>query len=533
MRNNQAEMDRGSSSAKKRRRNYDESYLKFGFTYVEKDGCQHPKCVICLKVLSVESMLPSKLKRHLMSTHSSLSDKPREFFARKLAGFQRQAASISTAFTIPSKVQLASFKVAYRIARAKKPHTIAENLILPAAIDMVSIMIGEPASKSLQKIPLSNNTIARRIDKIALDVNDQLMSAIRGKVFALQLDEATDSNKDAHLICYVRFIGDDNVPVEDLFFCRPITESCRAANLFEIVNNFIESNGIEWKMCVGICTDGARAMSGSYGGLRKKMCDDAGAEHNALLFYCSARWLSKGKVLLRVYELRNEIANYLQEEKHQQAANFKDVNFLTNLAYLCDIFGKLNHLNTTLQGKYTHAFGLFDKITGFRKKFKYFLKQHLMENFISHNLENDNKDVIYEHLDNLSMHFEHYFPENMGQHDWIRYPFNSSLIIPDCFSTSEAEQFADLASDFTLKTKFESSEIFQFWSNTCQEYPQVRDKALRVLLPFATSYLCEAGFSAVASIKTKYRSRLDIEIEMRVCISSIPPRFEKMCSEHQ
>uniref|UniRef100_F6WI06 Zinc finger protein n=1 Tax=Ciona intestinalis TaxID=7719 RepID=F6WI06_CIOIN len=248
MRNNQAEMDRGSSSAKKRRRNYDESYLKFGFTYVEKDGCQHPKCVICLKVLSVESMLPSKLKRHLMSTHSSLSDKPREFFARKLAGFQRQAASISTAFTIPSKVQLASFKVAYRIARAKKPHTIAENLILPAAIDMVSIMIGEPASKSLQKIPLSNNTIARRIDKIALDVNDQLMSAIRGKVFALQLDEATDSNKDAHLICYVRFIGDDNVPVEDLFFCRPITESCRAANLFEIVNNFIESNGIEWKM---------------------------------------------------------------------------------------------------------------------------------------------------------------------------------------------------------------------------------------------------------------------------------------------
>ncbi|QQP52966.1 Transposase [Caligus rogercresseyi] len=29
---------------------------------------------------------------------------------------------------------------------------------------------------------------------------------------------------------------------------------------------------------------------------------------------------------------------------------------------------------------------------------------------------------------------------------------------------------------------------------------------------FATSYLCEIGFSAVASIKTKYRSKLDIKM---------------------
>ena len=31
------------------------------------------------------------------------------------------------------------------------------------------------------------------------------------------------------------------------------------------------------------------------------LCDELGAEHNNLLFYCNARWLSKGKVLLRVY----------------------------------------------------------------------------------------------------------------------------------------------------------------------------------------------------------------------------------------
>ena len=53
-------------------------------------------------------------------------------------------------------------------------------------------------------------------------------------------------------------------------------------------------------------------------------------------------------------------------------------------------------------------------------------------------------------------------------------------------------------------------------------------KALRVLLPFATSYLCEVGFSAVAVIMSKYRNKIDIEREMRVAISNIVPRFDKM-----
>ena len=65
------------------------------------------------------------------------------------------------------------------------------------------------------------------------------------------------------------------------------------------------------------------------------------------------------------------------------------------------------------------------------------------------------------------------------------------------------------------------------------EFPLVSCKALRVLVPFATSYLCEVGFSAVAVIKSKYRNKIDIEREMRVAISNIAPRFDKMCIEQQ
>ena len=47
---------------------------------------------------------------------------------------------------------------------------------------------------------------------------------MRGNEYSLQFDEATTStsNKDAYLICYVRFIDNYGNIVEDLLFCKPI-----------------------------------------------------------------------------------------------------------------------------------------------------------------------------------------------------------------------------------------------------------------------------------------------------------------------
>ena len=68
-----------------------------------------------------------------------------------------------------------------------------------------------------------------------------------------------------------------------------------------------------------------------------------------------------------------------------------------------------------------------------------------------------------------------------------------------------------------------------FWIESCTEYPVISKVALRVLISFATSYMCEAVFFAVAVIKTKYRSKLDVERETRVMVSNIAPRFEALC----
>jgi hypothetical protein len=114
-------------------------------------------------------------------------------------------------------------------------------------------------------VSLSNNTISHRIQHISQDLSDQLIGKLKGKEFGLQLDEATDNNNDAHLICYVRFTDGNNI-VEDLLFCKSITDSTKAQDLFDIIDTFMSENSLEWTKCVCVCTDGARSMSGSYGG---------------------------------------------------------------------------------------------------------------------------------------------------------------------------------------------------------------------------------------------------------------------------
>ena len=84
--------------------------------------------------------------RLLVVSYNNLSRKPSEFFARKLSEMNKQSVVFSNFLQTPAKAQLASFKVAYRIEKCKKLHTIAEELVLPAALDLISTMIGESAA---------------------------------------------------------------------------------------------------------------------------------------------------------------------------------------------------------------------------------------------------------------------------------------------------------------------------------------------------------------------------------------------------
>jgi len=58
-------------------------------------------------------------------------------------------------------------------------------------------------------------------------------------------------------------------------------------------------------------------------------------------------------------------------------------------------------------------------------------------------------------------------------------------------------------------------------------------KAITVFLPFATAYLCEAGFSAYTATKTKYRNRLNVEPDLRIQLPQIEPDIAKLSKNKQ
>ena len=49
--------------------------------------------------------------------------------------------------------------------------------------------------------------------------------------------------------------------------------------------------------------------------LFKCLCEKMGAEHTVLLFHTTVLWLSRGKVLNRLFELRCELLAFLKSNK--------------------------------------------------------------------------------------------------------------------------------------------------------------------------------------------------------------------------
>jgi hypothetical protein len=69
--------------------------------------------------------------------------------------------------------------------------------MLPAAI--VETMLGESYPNEIRKIPLVDKTMRSILD-MQEDLSDQLSDQLKTSPFSLQVDEATDVVKYAHLI---------------------------------------------------------------------------------------------------------------------------------------------------------------------------------------------------------------------------------------------------------------------------------------------------------------------------------------------
>lgn len=598
-----ASVSGGTEETKKlKSRKYIESYLKYGFTELGNK----PQCVVCCEVLSVECMKPSKMIRHLEGKHPGLKDKPVSFFEQKLAILKNQKGSIINMGNTNQNALLASYDVALQIAQKAKPHTIAEELLLPAAIDMVSRVISPQEALKLKNIPLSNDSIARRISDMTENVKDQLKEKLKQSEFiSIQIDESTDVAGCSQFLCFVRYETGESIE-ENILFCKPLPDYTTGECMFDLFVKATEPFEIDWKKCVSICSDGAAALTGKYSGLitrlktimpnanwvhcflhrqalaTKKMppelrqvlddavkvvnfvktrplqkrlfsilCDEMGALHKNLLFHTEVRWLSRGNVLCRLFELRAEMLIFLQDANPELAKFFADEEWLIQLAYLADLFSQINILNMSLQGPDKTILFAQDKVNAFAKKLTLWEKRVKKMNFENFALTNEFKEfvssvgddsldltffslLVSTHLKALKIQLLDYIPtEDTSGVQWVLYPFKDNIVEKAEMDPNLHDKLIELSSDQSKKLLYESEFVDRFWLGVRNEYPELVSKAMKLLIPFATSYLCESGFSRMVSIKTKSRNRLSLENDMILCITNIKPDVLKIAKSKQ
>ena len=181
-----------NGSVSKKLRNND-SYVQFGFTVINSGGEEKPQCVLCCIVLASSALKPSKLERHLVTHHLDFQNKNADFFKRQADSLVRSRFD-STGYQWKENTAglKASSEVARKIAIAKKPHAIGEQLILPCCQVIVSNVFGESEVKKLKQVSLSNDTVSRKISELLENILSQVVSKIQKSMFgffAIQLDE--------------------------------------------------------------------------------------------------------------------------------------------------------------------------------------------------------------------------------------------------------------------------------------------------------------------------------------------------------
>ncbi|XP_072390800.1 protein FAM200C-like [Diabrotica undecimpunctata] len=341
-----------------------------------------------------------------------------------------------------------SYKIALLIVKDKKPHTIGESLIKACLLTAYSTVLSEDSCRKVENTSLSNDTVKRKIDDMALDLKNQVLQKLKGSpFFSLQCDETTDISKHAQLLFYCRFI-DRKRFLEEILFSTSLETTTKAIDIFSALEDFLVINELPWEKVIGICTDGAQAMTGCRSG-----------------FMELAKKKNPGIIGSHCIIHRQALASQTLPEP---------LNVTLNLAIKIVNHIKSSALNTRLF-------------------------QALCQEL------NSDQETLLFHIEVRWL--------SKGNILLTRDPFHIEV---DILPVNLQEQAIDLNCDSQTKADFANMDLEEFWLTYFPVYPEVALVSAKLLVQFPSTYLCESGFSALAYIKSKYRSRLDVESDLGV-----------------
>lgn len=162
-------------------------------------------------------------------------------------------------------------------------------------------------------------------------------------------------------------------------------------------------------------------------------------------------------------------------------------------------------LNISMKGR-DQTVRLSEKLTAFKGKFmlwKSKIKTGKTASFpiLNTHLEDEAfsltqvQRIIVGHISKLIIEFDHYISKNVMKDTWVRNSFGiEAELLPDETANISIlqEQLTEVQNDETLHFDFirQNESPSSFWIKVYKEKAILRREALKVLLPFATTFLC-------------------------------------------
>uniref|UniRef100_A0A803JA82 SPIN-DOC-like zinc-finger domain-containing protein n=1 Tax=Xenopus tropicalis TaxID=8364 RepID=A0A803JA82_XENTR len=576
------------------------------YFFVEHRGI--PTCLICAEKVAVHKEY--NLKRHYSTKHAEECAKYQgDERAKRVASLKACLMRQQDFFKKATKENVASVQASYMvsemIAKAGKPFTEGE-FVKKCMLQVASIICPEKKGQ-FSKISLSANTVAERISDMSSDIYHQLCEKAKCfDAYSVALDESTDITGTAQLTIYVRGVDCNFELTEELLTIIPMHGQTTANEIFHHLCDAIENAGLPWKRFVGIITDGAPSMTGRKNGLvalvKKKLeeegieeeaialhciihqqalcskclpCDNVmsvvvkcvnqirsrglthrrfrafleemGSEYGDVLCFTEVRWLSRGNVLKRFFELREEVKAFM-EKNGKAVSELSDHKWLMDLAFLVDITQRLNVLNKMLQGQGQLVSAAYDNVRAFSTKLVLWKSQLSQTNLCHFPACKELVDAgipfsgekYVDAIFKLEKEFDHRFADFKTHRATFQI-----FVDPFSFDVQDAPpvlqmELIDLQCNSDIKAKFremsgKADTHVQFLRELPPSFPELSRMFKRTMCLFGSTYLCEKLFSTLNFNKSKYRSRLNddhLQAILRVSTaSSLKPNVVQICEK--
>ncbi|GFV21807.1 protein ZBED8 [Trichonephila clavipes] len=452
-------------------------------------------------------MKRGRLEAHLKAKHSAHINSVLSYFKTLKENFEKRTTikSLFTAHTSTNnRVLETSYQISLFIAKTGKNHTIGENLIKPS----ISAFLKTVLEKDVKAMPLSINTVSRRIDEMGEDIEKQLVEKLKTRKCSVQMDESTLRDSEAALITYVRYIDKEHFAEEILFFKR-LESTTTFKDIFNKLKNYLDVNDIPMKNITSCAADGAPNMMGKKNDCLKLMKD---ANPEMILVHCVIH--RQNLVAQNISPVLNEILHTVIKCVNVIKASAKCEQLFKlfceqNEDHVRLLLHTLNILNKQLQGTNkilvdakAKAFGFITNIELCQKHInnKDFEQFHWLQKC---EVTDTALLVIVNHLNNLSANFKERFLD-LQQIDFPTWMMQPMLVdLSDISNMQYQAELAELQND-SVKTLFSIKGAMAWLSEEMEiKYPNSTKCARKLLLPFPSSFLAECGFNAVNDLLIK------------------------------